>query len=56
VAEVSKVIAEGAPGTAMVGFKAQLSDDQIAALARYVRAFDKSLKPEKPAKAEKGKK
>jgi len=53
VAEISKVIAEGVPGKAMVGFKAQLSDDQIEALAHYVRAFDKTLKPEKPAKAKK---
>ena len=49
IADISKVIAEGVPGKAMVGFKAQLSDDQIEALAHYVRAFDKSLKPEKPA-------
>jgi mono/diheme cytochrome c family protein len=53
VAEVSKVIAEGVPGKAMVGFKAQLSDEQIEALAHYVRAFDKTLKPEKPAKGKK---
>jgi mono/diheme cytochrome c family protein len=53
IAEISKVIAEGVPGKAMVGFKAQLSDDEIEALARYVRAFDKTLKPENPAKAKK---
>jgi len=53
VAEISKVIAEGVPGKAMVGFKAQLSDDQIEALAHYVRTFDKTLKPGKPAKAKK---
>ena len=34
----------------MLGFKAQLSADEIDALARYVRSFDKTLKPEKPAK------
>jgi cytochrome c oxidase cbb3-type subunit 3 len=53
IAEISKVIAEGVPGKAMVGFKAQLSDDEIEALAHYVRAFDKSLKAQKPAKAKK---
>jgi mono/diheme cytochrome c family protein len=44
------VIEEGVPATAMVAFKAQLSADEIDSLARYVRAFDKTLKPEKPAK------
>ena len=53
VAEISKVIEEGSPGTAMLSFKAQLSPEEIDALARYVRAFDKALKPEKPAKAKK---
>ena len=48
VAELSKVIAEGAPGTAMLPFKAQLSEEEMEALARYVRTFDKKLKPEKP--------
>jgi mono/diheme cytochrome c family protein len=47
VAEISKVIAEGVPGKAMLPFKAQLTDDQIEALAQYVRTFDKTLKPEK---------
>jgi mono/diheme cytochrome c family protein len=50
VAEIVKVIEEGVPATAMVAFKAQLSADEIDSLARYVRAFDKTLKPEKPAK------
>ena len=53
VAEISKVIAEGVPGKAMVSFKAQLSDEQVEALAHYVRTFDKTLKPEKAAKAKK---
>ena len=53
VAEIIKVITEGVPGKAMVSFKAQLSDEQIEGLANYVRAFDKTLKPEKPAKAKK---
>jgi mono/diheme cytochrome c family protein len=53
VAELSKVIAEGVPGTAMLPFKAQLSEEEMEGLARYVRTFDKKLKPEKPAKGKK---
>jgi len=53
VAELAKVIAEGAPGTAMLPFKAQLSEEEMEGLARYVRTFDKKLKPEKPAKGKK---
>ena len=34
----------------MLPFKAQLTAEEIAGLARFVRAFDKTLKPEKPAK------
>jgi mono/diheme cytochrome c family protein len=49
-AQIEKVISEGVPGTAMQPFKDQLSSEQIKALARYVRAFDKSLKPEKGGK------
>jgi cytochrome c oxidase cbb3-type subunit 3 len=48
--EIAKVIAEGVPGTAMLGFNSQLTPKQIAALAAYVRAFDKSAKPGKPGK------
>ena len=50
VADITKVIEEGVPGTAMLSFKAQLTPEEIDGLARYVRSFDKSLKPEKPAK------
>jgi mono/diheme cytochrome c family protein len=53
VAELSKVIAEGVPGTAMLPFKAQLSEEEMEGLARYVRTFDKKLKPDKPAKGKK---
>jgi mono/diheme cytochrome c family protein len=48
--DIVKVIEEGVPATAMLGFKAQLQPEEIEALARYVRSFDKTLKPEKPAK------
>jgi mono/diheme cytochrome c family protein len=44
VKEVSDVIRNGVKGTLMQGYKAKLTDAQIEALARYVRAFDKTLK------------
>ena len=47
VADLVKVITEGVPGTAMVSFSEQLTAAEIEALARYVRTFDKKLKPEK---------
>ncbi len=50
VADMVKVITEGVAGTAMVSFKEQLSPEETLALARYVRSFDKKLKPEKPTK------
>ena len=50
VADMVKVINEGVPSTAMVSFKEQLSAAEIDALARYVRSFDKKLKPEKGGK------
>ena len=53
VADIIKTIEEGSPGTAMLSFKAQLSPEEIDALARFVRAFDKTLKPEKAVKGKK---
>jgi len=51
VEELTKVITDGAPGTAMLSFKAQFTPEQIEALARYVRSFDKTpLKPAEGAK------
>jgi mono/diheme cytochrome c family protein len=47
VKEVSAIITNGVPGTAMMPFKGQLTDAEITALARYVRQFDKKLKPAK---------
>ncbi|HEY8548609.1 MAG TPA: c-type cytochrome [Vicinamibacterales bacterium] len=44
VKEVSNTIANGVPGTAMMPFKTQLSEQEIEALARFVRKFDKKLK------------
>lgn len=50
VKEIAKVISEGVPGTAMMPFKARFNEQEILALAKYVRAFDKSLKPEAGAR------
>jgi mono/diheme cytochrome c family protein len=43
--QLAKVIADGVPGTAMMAFKDRFSDKEILALAKYVRTFDKTLKP-----------
>lgn len=43
--KVASVIADGVPGTAMLPFESKLSPAQVRALAVYVRAFDKRLKP-----------
>jgi mono/diheme cytochrome c family protein len=40
IEDIAKIIAEGAPGTAMLPFKSQLTPEEIQALARYVRSFD----------------
>ena len=47
--QIAKVIANGVPATAMMPFKDRLSPKEIEALAKYVRAFDKTLKPAEPA-------
>ena len=39
LASIKKTIAEGSPGTAMVGYKAQFTDEQITKLAKYVLSF-----------------
>ena len=41
---VQTTIANGVPGTAMVAYKDQLTPAEIAALAKFVRKFDKKLK------------
>jgi mono/diheme cytochrome c family protein len=41
---VQTTITNGDPGTPMVAFKEQLSPAEIAALAKFVRKFDKKLK------------
>ena len=40
--DIAKIISEGAPGTAMLPFKSQLTPEEIQGLARYVRSFDKT--------------
>jgi mono/diheme cytochrome c family protein len=56
IEDIVKVISAGVEGTAMVSFKERLSEDEIAAVAKYVRAFDKKAaapegqKPKAPAK------
>ncbi len=42
VEDIAKIISEGAPGTAMLPFNSQLTPEEIQALARYVRSFDKT--------------
>jgi mono/diheme cytochrome c family protein len=61
VEDLAKIISEGAPGTAMLPFKSLLTPEEIQALARYVRSFDKTpvkesgaAKKAKPAKSSKG--
>jgi mono/diheme cytochrome c family protein len=46
-AKVAAVIAKGVPGTAMLEFGSKLKPAEVRALAAYVRAFDKTLKPAK---------
>jgi mono/diheme cytochrome c family protein len=46
-AQIVKTITEGVPGTAMLPNKDKFTKEEILALARLVRSFDPSLKPEK---------
>jgi mono/diheme cytochrome c family protein len=41
---VQTTISTGVPGTAMIAWKEQLTPAEIAALAKFVRKFDKKLK------------
>jgi cytochrome c oxidase cbb3-type subunit 3 len=50
IEDIAKIISEGAPGTAMLPFNSQLTPEEIQALARYVRSFDKTpVKEVKPS-------
>lgn len=44
IKDVMSTITNGVQGTAMMPFKGQFSEGEIAALARKVRGFDKKLK------------
>lgn len=44
IKELMNTITNGVQGTAMMPFKGQFSEGEIAALARKVRSFDKKLK------------
>jgi mono/diheme cytochrome c family protein len=46
-----KVVTDGVTGTAMMPFKDRLSDQEILALVKLVRAFDKKLAAAPAAKA-----
>jgi mono/diheme cytochrome c family protein len=43
VKQVAATITNGVQGTAMMPFKGRFSEQEILALARYVRKFDKNL-------------
>jgi len=45
-----KVVTDGVPGTAMMSFKDRLSDQEILALVKFVRNFDKKLAAKPAAK------
>lgn len=45
-----KVVTDGVPATAMMSFKDRLSDQEILALVKFVRAFDKKLAGKPTAK------
>ena len=45
--DMVRIITEGVKGTPMLPFKSKFTAAQITALAKYVRAFDKTLPPEK---------
>jgi mono/diheme cytochrome c family protein len=51
IKEQVKVVTEGVPATAMMSFKDRLSDQEILALVKFVRAFDKKLTAKPAAKA-----
>lgn len=44
VKEIGVIIRDGVKATAMLPFKGKLNEAEVEALAKYVRAFDKSLK------------
>ena len=51
IKQLVKVVTDGVPATAMMSFKDRLSDQEILALVKFVRAFDKKLAAKPAAKA-----
>jgi mono/diheme cytochrome c family protein len=51
IKQMVKVVTDGVPATAMMSFKDRLSDQEILALVKFVRAFDKKLAGKPAAKA-----
>ncbi len=51
IKQMVKVVTDGVPATAMMSFKDRLSDQEILALVKFVRAFDKKLAAKPGAKA-----
>ncbi|MGI8782424.1 MAG: c-type cytochrome [Acidobacteriota bacterium] len=47
IKQITKVIIDGVPNTAMKGFGDKLTTEEILGLAKYVRSFDKTLNGEK---------
>jgi hypothetical protein len=45
--QIAKTITDGVAGTAMLPNKDKFTKEEILALARLVRSFDTTLKPEK---------
>lgn len=48
LADITRVIADGVPGTPMPGFRPVLSHSDVAALAAYVCAFDRTANRRSP--------
>jgi mono/diheme cytochrome c family protein len=49
LADIVKIVTEGVDSTPMLPFKEKLTKDEILAVAKLVRSFDKSLAAKKPA-------
>jgi mono/diheme cytochrome c family protein len=47
--DIVKVVTEGVDSTPMLPFKEKLTKEEILAIAKLVRSFDKSLSTKKPA-------
>jgi mono/diheme cytochrome c family protein len=52
--DIVKVVTEGVDSTPMLPFKEKLTKEEILAISKLVRSFDKSLSTKKPAPKPKG--